>query len=136
MTEELRRRDDIQTLVKIEVVQAMTSYTLTVARHESVLEQLQRAVFGDAATGAPGLVKQLGDIGNKLDVLIQQQTTREEDWKAMREFLSREQDREVVLRAVATSLKRVGQGFKIVAAGAAGIATIIGLLQLFGVIHL
>lgn len=123
MSEPGGRKTDLDNKVRIAVVQAMVPYELRLGDLEKRQGLLLRAVFGDEL--APGLKTRVEAIDGKVDQLLKTQEDRVEDWKRMSEYLDREEERQVVLRAVA----KVGtRGWQVLVAVVGLVGTAVGLL--------
>jgi len=123
---------EIEARVPQAVRQAMVEYRLTLDETARNTAQLMTVVFGSPSLGVRGMVERMSALEGKIDTLIKGQEQREEDWKAMRDFLRDEKDRQVIQRAI----RRGVNGFNIIAGIFAGAMTILTLLQLFHIISL
>ena len=118
-----RKSPDIEAQVRVAVIQAFVPYELRLGDIEKRQALLYRAVFGDELV--PGLKKQVEAIDGKVDQLLEQQEARIADWKRMGEFLDREEERQVVMRAVA---KAGSRSWKAMVAIAGLLGTLVGLV--------
>lgn len=127
-----RRWGDIENAIRIAVIQAMTEVRLTIDRLDKRQEVLWNTIFGNPEIEQPGVVKRMSNIEGKLDRILDTHEQREADWKKMREFLEREEERQAVQSALSRYIKRYGTLVSVLA----GIMTIIAFLQIVGVINL
>lgn len=131
-----RRWDDIVREIEVRiptaVQQGLVPYRITVEETARDVAQLKTVVFGAPNLGVRGMVERMGALETKIDTLIEGQTQREEDWKAMRAFLNHEKERQAVQQAI----KRGVGLFNVTVGLFAGVMTIITMLQLFHVISL
>ena len=131
-----RRWDDIVREVTVQVrdavPQALVPYRITVEETARDVAQLKTVVFGSPALGVRGMVERMGAVEGKLDTLIDGQTRREEDWRAVRAFLDQESDRQVLLR----SLKRTAEITRWVVVFLGSVIGVVVGLNALGVLHL
>lgn len=123
---------EIDARVPQAVRQAIAEYRLVLDETARNTAQLMTVVFGSPSLGVRGMVERMSALENKIDTLIRGQEQREEDWKAMRDFLHDEKDRQVIQRAI----RRGVNVFNVIAGVFAGTMTILTLLQLFHIISL
>lgn len=123
---------EIDSRVPQAVRQAIAEYRMVLDETARNTAQLMTVVFGSPSLGVRGMVERMSALEGKIDTLIRGQEQREEDWKAMRDFLHAEKDRQVIQRAI----RRGVNVFNIIAGVFAGTMTILTLLQLFHIISL
>jgi hypothetical protein len=128
--EDVRR--EIEFFVPPAVNQALTPYRLDLDETRRKVQDLYLVVFGNPAQGIRGMVANMDEIRGKLSQLLDTQQQREEDWKEMRAFLVKEEERQAVQSALSRYVKRYGTIISLVA----GLMTILAFLQIIGVIHL
>lgn len=123
---------EIDARVPQAVRQAIAEYRLLLDETARNTSQLMTVVFGSPSLGVRGMVERMSALEGKIDTLIKGQEQREADWRAMREFLNADQERQALQRAIRRSVKI----FNIIAGVFAGAMTILTLLQLFHIVSL